>query len=236
MDMNEQSCETIDTDTSVQTEKARATFYASLGEVCPFVLTPINHPCFLGDGSVWPGEKPAWTIINRPHSVIIATDGMSDTYWDDGTPLGFGVEICAEMPGNLNIEEAMSSCLFRLVKAVSDDIAYEPANLNLFKHYSCLSLESPAPCMPEVYHTTDEGHVGVILGYSSPSIPAVFSTPYGDVRMLAIAPLYAKETLALRAAGQDAGVLRDQFVATLKKHEQEDFCLIDRPLMIPDVI
>ncbi|UJS24812.1 hypothetical protein [Thiothrix winogradskyi] len=235
MDIKEQSCDTTASDSSVQTDKARAAFYASLGEVCPFVLTTLNHPCFLGDGQVWPGKKPAWTIINRPDSVIIASDGMSDTYWDGGTPLGFGVEICAEMPGNLDIEAAMSSCLFKLVRAVCDDIAYEPANLNLFQHYSCISLESSAPCMPEVFHTTDEGHVGVILGYSSPRIPSSFSTPYGEVRMLPIATLYAKETLALREADQDVGALRDQFVATLKKHEHDGLCFIDRPVMIPDV-
>lgn len=218
---------------TLQTQAARDAFYESLGEVHEMTIRPIEHPMLTGDMPVWPGKKPTWKVINRPHSVIIVSDGMSDPYWDDGTPLGFGVEVCAEMPGNMEeIEMAITSCLFRLVKAVCDTIAANLNLLNSLDYYPTISFEPCVPCMPEAFHTTDKGHAGMIVNYPSPSIPAKFSTPYGEVRMLTVVPLYAQETFALREAGNEAGALRDHFVATLQQQAQGHLCFTQREPMV----
>lgn len=75
--------------------EARAAAYARLGTLDDDVLMPLVNPAFMG-GPAWPAFRQAWRVVRRPGSTLVASDGLSDPFEDDQTPLGFRVEVCAE--------------------------------------------------------------------------------------------------------------------------------------------
>lgn len=205
------------------TYEARDAFYKTLGKVDSDVIAPLINPAFMG-GPSWPSLRQAWKVIRRPESIIIASDGLCDPFEDEKTPLGFRVEVCAEMVGT--IENIAGSWLFDLVHQVSQNVAYHGGFDQLIERYETISTILPIPEAPSLFRN-EKDEVGLIIGFPAKTIPKGFETPFGFVKLLVVTLLHPNE-LAFIESGEEMEILRKQLVAKLQKTKTAHLCVTDR--------
>lgn len=184
---------------------ARAQVYAALGELDSDVIGSLINPTFMG-GPRWPSLRQGWRVIRREHSTIVASDGLSDPFDDDGTPLGFQVEVYAEAPGPLG--SIHGSWLVELVYQVSQVAADSGRFLDLVQRYGSMSTVVYVGGAPEPY-LTESGDVGVLVGVPAAGIPDRIELPDGPVRLLSIKMLLPSELAFLEGGGDPAGRRRE---------------------------
>ncbi len=214
------------------TYAARAEFYATLGSVEPDVIAHIVNPAFTG-APAWPSLRQAWCVIRRPDSVIIASDGLSDPFEAGPRPLGFGLELCAEVP----ISEAMGtlhtiarSWPFDLLYQVAMNVADHGAVAALLERYSTLSMMLPAKFGPDGFRNEEE-RTGVVIGFPAIGIPGKFETPYGPVKMAVMTPLTTDELLFIER-GEDMAAARAHVIELLRRTPLAHLCVESRASVV----
>ncbi|MDF3834169.1 hypothetical protein P3W85_14565 [Cupriavidus basilensis] len=188
------------------TANSRDAFYASLGALEPDVLAPLINPALMG-GPTWPALRQAWSVIRRPDSTAVASNGLSDPFEQTNAApvaLGFGIEVFAEARGQ--IAEMSRSWLFDLTYQVSQNVASHGQCLDLLARYGVLSMLLEVKGLPLEW-LSGEGKAGVLIGLPAKSVPATFDTPYGEVRMVALT-LLRPEELAFLETSEEISVNR----------------------------
>ena len=204
---------------------ARGAFYARLGDVHPDVIAPMINPSFMG-GPRWPAMRQAWRVVRRPGSTIVASDGLSDPFDDDLTPLGFRVEVCAESAESFSdTGEVIRSWLCSLVRQVSQ-LAAQGRLYDALERYGILSTIVQGDGAPEKA-LNEQGMVGVIIGFPTPEIPPEIELPEGKVRLLVLKTLFPSE-LAYLESHEDMAAARQTLVARLLEQPGAHLCGFDR--------
>lgn len=173
--------------------QARTNTWQSLGQLDSDVLAPIINPALMG-APAWPALRQAFVKIERPESILLASDGLSDPY-EDGPSTGFGLEFVIESPDlwlRTDIAHLQNSWATQILSQVAQTAADHGGIAHLLESHGVLSMEVwdvdiPAPFLGL------EGQTGVMLGLPAPSLPHHFDTPVGEIRLVPITLLTAVE-------------------------------------------
>jgi hypothetical protein len=202
---------------------ARVRFWSRIGAVEPDVITHLISPQFMG-GPAWPTPRQAYRVIRRADgTVILATDGLSDPFDEDGTGNGFGMEIfiqCADLPAEAagepgDVVALRTGWMFALLSHIAGIVASNGGILPMLDRYDgLLSMELPgasqAPAIarqvPACYVTSDDA-LGVLIGGPGPDFDTVIEDmPLTPVRMVPIVLLTASELGEVRSGDQTTRV------------------------------
>lgn len=74
---------------------------------------------------------------------------------------------------------------------------------------------------------TEDGRLGVLVGFPAPDLPAVIEHPQGTVRLLAIQVLHPVE-LAHIESGGPMEPLRNALIDAMLAHPRAHLCRLDR--------
>jgi hypothetical protein len=205
----------------------RTGFYRSLGEPDSDVIAPFINPTFVG-GPRWPALRQAWQVIRRPASTIIVSDGLSDPFDDDLTPLGFQVEVCMETEERFeDSAQAAHSWVFTLLNHVGQLVADNGRMHQAIEDYGTVSSVFRIPDAPAQLKSSGD-HVGVLVGFPSQELPTEIAFPQGRVRLLVVKPLFPSE-VAYIESGDDRKTARNDLVARLLQQPRPHFATLDRP-------
>lgn len=181
---------------------ARDRFARSLGEVDPDVLAPLINPEFMG-GPAWPDMRQAWSVIRRPGSILILSDGLSDPFPEVAEPnAGFGLEVLVESHDALP-QDLQSSWLFDLANQVSQQCADHGGIREIVERLGVVSLELPMNHeLPGMLNKN--GMAGVLLGLAPPDIAQGFASPGGPVLVITAKLLWLSELQYIVTGGKAA--------------------------------
>lgn len=171
-------------------DKQRDDFYKSLGKLDEDVIAPMMSSALSG-GAKWP-IREAWSVIRKEDSIIIASNGLSDSFEEKEQPNnGYGIEVMAETKDT--IEDIHTSWLFKLVKDVSNQSAHNRKFKELLKKYKIMTMEIPVPDEELEKFQNENGNIGIMLGINHPEIPTSFNTSGGVVDFITIKLLSPSE-------------------------------------------
>lgn len=200
--------------------RRRDAYWAEIGTVETDVLGHGVSPGLTG-GPYWPTLRQAYRVVRRPHSIILATDGMSDPFEDvTGGGNGFETELFVETPDIAaahagapgDIAHINQSWAFELVRHVTGIVAEEGGITAALARHGVLSMELPGVSqsaalgsqLPAGFITPDDC-VGLLIGVAVPDFAVrIEDMPLSPVTMVPLTLIRADELEELRAGGADA--------------------------------
>lgn len=193
-----------------ETDVAREAFWRTLGKLDDEVIIPIVV------GGNWPARRQVWRVIHRPEGrTLLVTDGLSDFFVDRAEPsVGFGLELALETDEPLGDVEKSWPLL--LLERVGNELAEHESVREKVK-VGFLSMEVAGQGVPEPL-LTKEGRVGVLLGMAPSTLPARFTMPAGEVRLVTVKVLMPVELAYLLEHGKRG---RDELVQRFAQEGQE---------------
>jgi hypothetical protein len=208
----------------------RTEFFSGLGEVHPDVIAPFINPMFMG-GPRWPAMRQSWRMVRRPASTLFASDGLSDPFDDDLTPMGYRVEVCVETgerfaDGDRGMDEAKGSWAFDLVYQASQAVAGAGGIYEAVEEGMIVTTVLHIPEAPERLRDADD-RVGVIIGFPTPDLPPAMEFPNGKVLLLPVTPLLPSE-LAYIENEEDGQAARRHLISLLLRQPRPHFATGDR--------
>ncbi|OJH33919.1 imm11 family protein [Cystobacter ferrugineus] len=193
---------------------ARRAVWKSLGTLDELAATP-RAICY-----TWPGHRQNWALIHRGEGrTLVVSEGLSDPFISRLEPsVGFGLELAleaeqAELPLDV-IEGCWPYILLERIsrEVVAHEHVRERAKAGL------VTLEVAGAGMPASLVTT-RGRVGVLLGQESRSLPRLFPTPFGDVRLVTVKALLPSELeYAVKHAPEGPAELARRFAESGEEH------------------
>ncbi|WP_242662366.1 suppressor of fused domain protein [Teichococcus deserti] len=209
----------------------RYAYWAAVGQVEDDVLTHLISPSFTG-GPAWPSTRQAYRVVRRGHSLVLATDGLSDPFDNvQGGGNGYGMELFVEtadiaaefagLPGD--VAGLSRSWAFELLSHVAGTVAGAGGIVHQLERHGVLSMELPgfsqAHSLPDQLppgFVTEDDALGLLLGGPDPDFPRLIEDmPLSPVRMVPVVLLKAAELTALRQGGAEARrVLAERLAAT----------------------
>ncbi|HYO71318.1 MAG TPA: hypothetical protein VEU33_35095, partial [Archangium sp.] len=193
---------------------ARRAVWKSLGSLDEFAGTP-RAICY-----EWPGHRQNWAIIHREAGrLLLVSEGLSDPFIARLEPsVGFGLELALETdPAQLPLDAIEESWPYILLERASKEVVShehvrERAKVGL------VVMEVTGKGMPASL-VGAEGHVGVLLGQESRSLPRLFPTPFGDVRLVTVKALLPAELEYVSKLGAEgAARLARRFAENGEEH------------------
>ncbi|WP_339530692.1 MULTISPECIES: Suppressor of fused protein (SUFU) [unclassified Pseudomonas] len=190
--------------------------WQSVGTVEKDVLAYLISPSLTG-GPYWPSTRQAYRVVRRDHSIVLATDGLSDPF-DDAEGLGNGFEMelfleTADIPENAegtlgDVDPLRHSWAFELL----EHVANAGGITQQLECHGVLSLELPgfsqshlmSDQLPHLFVTTDDA-AGVLLGGPAPDFPTrLDDMPLSPVQRVPVVLITAAELEYVRAGGRAA--------------------------------
>nr|WP_314567368.1 suppressor of fused domain protein [uncultured Pseudomonas sp.] len=203
--------------------------WQSVGTVEKDVLAYLISPSLTG-GPYWPSTRQAYRVVRRDHSIVLATDGLSDPF-DDAEGLGNGFEMelfleTADIPENArgtlgDVDPLRHSWAFELLEHVAKTVANAGGITQQLESHGVLSLELPgfsqshlmSDQLPHLFATADDA-AGVLLGGPAPDFPTrLDDMPLSPVQLVPVVLITAAELEYVRTGGRAA---REDLVARLQ--------------------
>ncbi|AKS09805.1 suppressor of fused domain protein [Pseudomonas trivialis] len=203
--------------------------WQSVGTVEKDVLAYLISPSLTG-GPYWPSTRQAYRVVRRDHSIVLATDGLSDPF-DDAEGLGNGFEMelfleTADIPENArgtlgDVDPLRHSWAFELLEHVAKTVANAGGITQQLESHGVLSLELPgfsqshlmSDQLPQMFATADDA-AGVLLGGPAPDFPTrLDDMPLSPVHLVPVVLITAAELEYVRTGGRSA---REDLVARLQ--------------------
>jgi hypothetical protein len=159
---------------------ARESYWSAIGPVDGDVISYIINPQFM-NAPPWPNTRQAYRIVRPPGSLIIASDGMSDPYPDDGPPeTGFGCEVFIEVPEleGATFDDIRQSWAFAAVESFAMNVAALGGLGDALTRLRIISMELPLDNAPDAL-VHDNGSVGALINLPTP-YPGKLVMPSGD--------------------------------------------------------
>lgn len=189
---------------------ARSVAWSTLGTLDPLVITHLINPAFMG-GPAWPALRQAFVRVQRPHTTLLATDGLSDPYDRGEGPLtGVGLELVVESTDpalRQEVQHLSGHWLFQVLYQVAQNAAdIGPRLREMLDTYGVLSLALPIGSderVPDGW-LNNAAEIGVLLGMPTPSLPASVDVPAGAVRLVPVVVLRPSELEAVVNGGAPA--------------------------------
>ncbi|QRK05267.1 hypothetical protein JQX13_34440 [Archangium violaceum] len=193
---------------------ARRAAWKSLGRLDELAVAP-RGICY-----EWPGHRQDWAILHREAGrLLLVSEGLSDPFIARLEPsVGFGLELALETePTELPLEAIEGSWPYMLLERVSKEVvAHE--HVRERAKVGLVVLDVAGKGMPASL-VTAEGRVGVLLGQESRSLPRLFSSPFGDVRLVTVKALLPAELeYALKRGPEGAAGLARRFAENGEEH------------------
>ena len=191
--------------------------WATVGAVEPDVIAFLINPQFRGEPA-WPGTRQAYRVVRRAQSIIIASDGLSDPFYDAaGMGNGFEMELFIETPDipkemaglDGNVAGLGGSWAFIILKHVCAQIAEAGGIKEKLERLDVLSMEFPGVSeepalmkqLPKEF-ISDDDCIGILIGAPKPDFPALLSDmPLSPVLLVPIVLLTASELDVVRRDG-----------------------------------
>ena len=178
------------------TSATRDAALASWGELDPMVLTHLMNPTFMG-GPKWPALRQAWHVVRRPGATLLASDGLADPFDDedgDEERNGFELEVFAITKDPL--ERMEGSWFWNMVWQISQTVADHGGIASLLDEMQLLTTELEDVGIPDEHRArfvNDAGRVCVLLGQTSPEMPATVDGPLSPIRFVSVKLLTIEE-------------------------------------------
>jgi len=189
---------------------ARLSFLEQFGEVEENYLAPLINPAELG-GPMWPAMRQAWRVVHTATGTMVVSDGLSDPFEEDGTALGFRLEIAAE--DDESPSDVAGSWLFSMVYKVSQLAAHYGNFAELLDEYGSLSTPLKGLQVPgSVLNENDEA--GVLIGVPGQGISRTVDLPEGKIQFVLIKLLMASELQHIENH-PDPAEARDEILAAM---------------------
>jgi len=193
---------------------ARRVAWKSLGSLDELAGTP-RAICY-----EWPGHRQNWAILHRGAGrTLLVSEGLSDPFISKLEPsVGFGLELVLETESaELPLDAIEGSWPYNLLERVSQEVvAHE--HVREGAKAGLLVLEVAGKGMPASL-VSAEGRVGVLLGQESRSLPRLFPSPFGDVRLVTVKALLPAELeYALKRGAEGAAGLARRFAENGDEH------------------
>lgn len=192
-----------------KTFAARDAAWEAYGTTDPYFLSPMINPSFAG-GPTWPNLRQAFRIIRGPLGTILASDGLSDPFddsWaDPPSQNGFALEVYAVAERD-PATDVIPAWMLPVVAGFARIVAEHGGIHTLLDELGTLSTELhdvpiPEPLQPRYVNAA--GRVGLLVGLTSPDVPARFAGPVSTIRLVNLKLLTVDE-LGLITANADAG-------------------------------
>jgi hypothetical protein len=164
----------------------RDSYWKSIGEVDPYVMTHIINPAFMG-GPTWPSLRQAFLTIHAPERTILASDGLSDPYDDMETNTGnapyngFGLEVYVATE-KLTVP-VNTTWQFQLVYQAAQVIADQGSVINLLNDLTYITTEFYNVDVPAEFRNADS-RVGAFIGLPDPIMPGELQLSLEPVKMV----------------------------------------------------
>lgn len=174
----------------------REKFWKRYGTLDTGVMTSLSNPLLQG-GPKWPALRQAFLKVDRSHSVILASDGLSDPFLGEADKgQGMGIEFYMEsrdkdLQGR-SWESLKATWLFQALYMVAQNAAYAGNFRELLDENGVVSIELKNVKAPERF-LSDEGLVGVLIGVEPKNISAELKLPLGRVRIASVIMLTREE-------------------------------------------
>lgn len=193
---------------------ARRAAWKSLGTVDELAIAP-RAICY-----EWPGHRQDWRVIHREAGrLLLVSEGLSDPFIARlEASVGFGLELALETEQTeLPLDALEGSWPYILLERISREVvAHE--HVRERAKAGLIALEVAGTGMPTSLVTT-EGRVGVLLGQESRSLPRLFPTPFGDVRLVTVKALLPAELEYVSKRGAEGmDELAGRFAKTGEEH------------------
>ncbi len=183
--------------------RARWVFWSETGDLAPDLIMPQVNPIYK-NVPAWPSDRLAFLTVERDHSTVIATDGLSDPFesGNQGSQ-GYGVEFFMDLAERPLSEQSRTIAVETLMTAAYNTVARGGLD-DLLDDHGVFSMEFPESDLPGT-HLTADGSSGVLLGgpladFSEEPILG----PLGDIEIVSITLLTGKETEYIRREGASA--------------------------------
>ena len=193
---------------------ARRAAWKSLGMLDELAVAP-RAICY-----EWPGHRQDWASIHREAGrLLLVSEGLSDPFISRLEPsVGFGLELALETePEELPLDAIEGSWPYILLERVSKEVVAQEHVREKAKA-DLVVLEVAGEGMPTAL-VSAEGRVGVLLGLESRSLPRLFPSPFGDVRLVTVKALLPTELeYALKRGAEGAAGLARRFAGNGEEH------------------
>ena len=194
-----------------QADTTREAAWRTLGTLDEEVVMPIAM-----SGS-WPGHRQLWRVIRREEGrTLLVTHGLSDPFIERLEPsVGFGLELALEV--DASVKDISKGWPLLLLDRVAEEVA-QHEHVREALAAGLFSMEVSGKRMPKSL-VTQEGHVAVLLGLESRTLPSHVSTPYGQVRLVTVKALLPSELQPILEHGaQGRAELARRFAQSGEEH------------------
>ncbi len=199
--------EALDIDGLIEkTSAVRDAAWSRFGTVDPNVLTHLVNPSLMG-GPRWPAMRQAFRVVRRDGATLLASDGLSDPFDDEGAPRvnGFGLELAAWTTDA--IDELPASWLWDIVWNMSQFAANHGAIGELLEEMGTLTTELYDVRIPSQHRASfvnDHERVGVLLWPAAAPLPDRVDGPLSPIRLVNVKLLTLQELDYVVATGPNA--------------------------------
>ncbi|MEM7471208.1 MAG: hypothetical protein AAF340_07640 [Pseudomonadota bacterium] len=200
----------------IATEDAREAYWEALGESDEELLSYPISPELRGMPA-WPTQLQAFRVVRTPHSVIIASEGLSDAFgpFDTRTGVnGFGLEFYIEVVGwqsmiPVNLHKTWA---FRAVEHAARLAAHAENLVDLLEN-EVLSMDLPQNCVPKGWVVPGMAEpAGALLGVPQPPGRGfIKDMPLSKVKVIPITPIFPEEleSCVLEGPGERRALAND---------------------------
>lgn len=212
--------------------ESREKFWKRYGTLDTGVMTSLNNPLLQG-GPKWPSLRQAFLKVDRSHSVLLASDGLSDPFLGgDDQKQGFGVEFFMEsrdkdLKGR-SWESLKTTWMFHALYMVAQNAAYAGNFRELLDENGVVSIELKNVKAPEAF-LSDEGLVGVLIGVEPKNISSELKLPISKIRLASVV-LLTREELQFSIREGLAG--RKKLNKLFRKKGMHHFSSVDRDAVV----
>lgn len=222
-----------------QTFAAREAAWARYGTVEADVLTHLINPMFMG-GPHWPGTRQAYRVVRKGPVVVVASDGLSDPYGEDGPQdrNGVGLELFAatddkvDRPGEDPVRSVGGTWLHDLVFQTAQLAASHGQLGQIVEELGSMSVEIydvKLPASHAARFVNSAERVTVLLTLGALPIPPRIDGPLSSIRLVHL-QLLTLDECDMVLAKQDAG--RAKLCKLLQKQHVAPLSRLDRPSVV----
>jgi hypothetical protein len=167
-----------------QTSKVLAGAWSGWGELEPHVLGHLINPTFMG-GPRWPAMRQAFRIARQGDLTLVASDGLSDPFDEEGAPPVNGFELEVYAMTREPIGDVAASWLFSLVWNAAQLCADNGQVAGMLDEMTLISTELTLRMPPQAQarYANEHGRVGVLIGQTT-QLPARVQGPLSPIRLV----------------------------------------------------
>jgi len=180
---------------------SRHRYWSRLGTVDTEVLGQLIASPFNAGMPVWPSGREVYLVVRRAHTVLLATDGLSDPNDREFRKRnGHGVELFIEVPATA-LATPIGSPYLDLLIQMARNVAHSRGTLERWRKLQLLSMELPAD-MDTARLVNAEGRQVVLLGMPGfDYVRAIDGMPLSETKAMAMTIVHPADFAKIKSQG-----------------------------------